>query len=133
MRDNSERMIGRASSFILHPSAFQVDVLIPAALEGQITGDNVSRISPHVKIIAEGANGPTTSKADPILTERGIIVIPDILANAGKISAELAQERAHAEYNKFSKSRKFIEADHADEELKAAVKRIAQGKKKNEG
>ena len=57
----------------------------------------------------------------------------DILANAGKISAELAQERAHAEYNKFSKSRKFIEADHADEELKAAVKRIAQGKKKNEG
>jgi len=57
----------------------------------------------------------------------------DVLANAGKISAELAQERAHAEYNKFSKSRKLIEADHADEELKAAVKRIAQGKKKNEG
>lgn len=57
----------------------------------------------------------------------------DILANAGKISAELAQERAHAEYNKFSKNREFIEADHADEELKAAVKRIAQGKKKDEG
>ena len=54
----------------------------------------------------------------------------DVLANAGKISAELAQERAHAEYNKFSKSRKFIEADHADEELKAAVKRIARGRKR---
>ena len=54
----------------------------------------------------------------------------DVLANAGKISAELAQERAHAEYGKFSKNRKFIEADHADEELKAAVKRIARGRKR---
>ena len=62
-----------------------VDVLIPAALEGQITGDNVSRISPHVKIIAEGANGPTTPEADEALVQRGIFNIPDFLCNSGGV------------------------------------------------
>ncbi len=59
------------------------DVLIPAALEGQITADNAADI--QAKLIVEGANGPTTGEADAILAERGIKVVPDILANAGGV------------------------------------------------
>ncbi|MEK7787841.1 MAG: Glu/Leu/Phe/Val dehydrogenase, partial [Chloroflexota bacterium] len=62
-----------------------VDVLIPAAVEGQITGDNASQISPRVKIVAEGANGPTTPEADAILHQRNIFNIPDFLCNAGGV------------------------------------------------
>jgi glutamate dehydrogenase (NAD(P)+) len=58
-------------------------VLIPAALEGQITAANAGAI--QARIIVEGANGPTTAEADAILDERGIAVIPDILANAGGV------------------------------------------------
>jgi len=60
------------------------DVLIPAALEGQITADNAPRIK--AKLIVEGANGPTLPEADDILADRGITVIPDILANAGGVT-----------------------------------------------
>src|SRR5215207_2023046 len=58
-----------------------VDVLLPAAMEAQITGDNASEI--QARIIVEGANGPTTPDADEILQRRGTLVVPDILANAG--------------------------------------------------
>jgi glutamate dehydrogenase len=60
-----------------------VDILIPAAVENQITSDNVEKISKSVKIIAEGASGPTTPEADKIIAERNIFMIPDLLANAG--------------------------------------------------
>ncbi len=63
-----------------------VDVLIPSALEGQINGDSVKLISDRVKIIAEGANGPTTPEADEVFKERGIFVIPDFLCNAGGVT-----------------------------------------------
>ncbi len=62
-----------------------VDILVPAALENQIRPDNVGRISPQVKIILEAANGPTHPDVDSILNERGVVVIPDILANAGGV------------------------------------------------
>jgi len=60
------------------------DVLVPAALSEQITHENANKIS--CKILVEAANGPTTPKADKILQERGIFVVPDILANAGGVT-----------------------------------------------
>jgi glutamate dehydrogenase (NAD(P)+) len=60
-----------------------VDVLIPAALETQITSHNASRI--QAKVVVEGANGPTTPEADLILGEKGTVIVPDILANAGGV------------------------------------------------
>jgi glutamate dehydrogenase (NAD(P)+) len=63
-----------------------VDVLIPAAIEGQINAETVELISEKVKIIAEGANGPTTLAADEIIKERGIFLLPDFLCNAGGVT-----------------------------------------------
>jgi len=64
-----------------------VDVLIPAALEGQITSDNFHTISQRVRIIAEAANGPTTPEADDELRKRpGLMMIPDFLCNAGGVT-----------------------------------------------
>jgi glutamate dehydrogenase len=63
-----------------------VDVLIPAALEGQVNSETVSLIGPRVKIVAEGANGPTTPEADEVLKARNIFVIPDFLCNAGGVT-----------------------------------------------
>jgi glutamate dehydrogenase len=69
-----------------------VDILIPAALENQITGDNVDRISGTVKIIVEGANGPTTPEADAKIHARGIHLIPDFLANAGGVTCSYFEQ-----------------------------------------
>jgi len=72
----------------------EVDVLIPAALENQITMDNAPRIK--AKVVVEGANGPTTPDAHKHLHERGVFVIPDILANAGGVTTsyfEWVQDR----------------------------------------
>ncbi len=63
----------------------EADVLIPAALESQINADNVQSIHPRVRIIAEGANGPTTLEADEVIKSRGIFLIPDFLCNAGGV------------------------------------------------
>ncbi|MBS3020703.1 Glutamate dehydrogenase [Comamonas sp. PE63] len=60
------------------------DILIPAALEGQITKDNAGQIK--AKLVIEGANGPTTPEADDILNEKGVLVLPDVIANAGGVT-----------------------------------------------
>ena len=70
------------------------DILIPAATENQITTENAHRID--CKILCEGANGPVTSQADPILENKGIFIIPDILGNAGGVTVsyfEWVQDR----------------------------------------
>ncbi len=61
----------------------ECDILVPAALENQITAENASQI--QAKLIIEGANGPTTNEADDILEQRGITVVPDVLANGGGV------------------------------------------------
>jgi glutamate dehydrogenase (NAD(P)+) len=69
-----------------------VDVLIPAALENQITAENVRRIAPRVKLIAEGANGPTAPDADAVIAERKIFLVPDLLANAGGVTCSYFEQ-----------------------------------------
>ena len=69
-----------------------VDILVPAAIENQITGQNVGKIYPSVRLVAEGASGPTHPQADQILQQKGILVIPDLLANAGGITASYFEQ-----------------------------------------
>jgi glutamate dehydrogenase (NAD(P)+) len=105
--------------------ALDVEVLVPAALENQITMENAPVI--RARIVAEGANGPTTPEAHKHLHERGIFVIPDILANAGGVTTsyfEWVQDRhgyfwEEEEVNKRLES-KMVEA--FDDVLKTSVK-----------
>jgi glutamate dehydrogenase (NAD(P)+) len=69
-----------------------VDILMPGALENQINADNVDRISRRVKIVAEGANGPTSPQADAVLHQRGVFMIPDLLANAGGVTCSYFEQ-----------------------------------------
>jgi glutamate dehydrogenase (NAD(P)+) len=78
---------GAPNSETLTPAEFwalDTEILIPAALEGQINEDNADSI--RARIIIEGANGPTTPEADDILTSRGTLIVPDVLANAGGVT-----------------------------------------------
>jgi len=67
----------------------EADILVPAALENQVTAETAPKMSKRVKLIAEGANGPTTPEADKIIQDRGIFVIPDFLANAGGVNCNM--------------------------------------------
>jgi glutamate dehydrogenase len=69
-----------------------VDVLIPAATERQISRDNARDIHRQVRLVVEGANGPTTPEADAILADRGILVVPDVAANAGGVTASYFEQ-----------------------------------------
>jgi glutamate dehydrogenase (NAD(P)+) len=69
-----------------------VEILIPAALEHQIRADNVGRIHSKVRLVAEGANGPTTPEADAVFQERKIFHIPDFLANAGGVTCSYFEQ-----------------------------------------
>jgi glutamate dehydrogenase len=72
--------------------AQEVDILIPAALENQINAETVHRIPPSVRVVAEGANGPTSPEADGVLHERGVFVIPDLLCNAGGVTTSYFEQ-----------------------------------------
>jgi glutamate dehydrogenase len=69
-----------------------VDIIIPAALENQITESTVHKISKQVRILVEGANGPTLPEADEVIKERGIFLIPDFLANAGGVTCSYFEQ-----------------------------------------
>ena len=70
----------------------EVDILIPAALENQINEENVNKISKRVKIMVEGANGPTTPEASSVLEKNGVFIIPDFLANAGGVTCSYFEQ-----------------------------------------
>jgi len=70
----------------------EADLLVPAALENQITAANVNKIHPRVKLVAEGANGPTAIEADMTLRERGIFLLPDFLCNAGGVTCSYFEQ-----------------------------------------
>ncbi len=70
----------------------EVDILMPNAIENQVTGENVNMIHKRVKLIAEGANGPTTPEADAAIKNRGIFMIPDFLANAGGVTCSYFEQ-----------------------------------------
>lgn len=77
----------------------QVDILVPAAMENQITAENVKKVNDRVRVVAEGANAPTHPEADIILNQRGILVIPDLLANAaGLVSSYFEQVQSNMNY-----------------------------------
>ena len=69
-----------------------VEILIPAALENQVRGDNAPCIKATVKLIAEGANGPTTPEADAVVQDKGIFLIPDFLGNAGGVTCSYFEQ-----------------------------------------
>jgi glutamate dehydrogenase (NAD(P)+) len=92
----------------------QADMLIPAALGGEITADVAEKLK--VKLIAEGANGPTTPEADRVLQRRGIDMIPDIIANAGGVTV------SYYEWIQNKRMESWTEAD-VNSKLELAMKR----------
>ena len=107
----------------------EVDILIPAALENQITGANAGRIASTVKVIAEGANGPTTPEADKIIEERGIFMIPDFLANAGGVTCSYF-EQVQCNTNFFWERELVLQRlDHKMTSAYHSISDLARGKK----
>ncbi len=79
-----------------------VDILVPSAMENQITSDNADKIK--AKIIVEMANGPTTPEADEVLSARGIVVVPDVLANAGGVTVSCFEWEQNVKDQKWSEA-----------------------------
>ena len=96
------------------------DVLIPAAVENQITVENAPRVK--AKIVVEGANGPTTPEADAILNERGVLVIPDVYANAGGVIVSYFEWLKNLSHVKFGRLERRYQAS-ANNRLLAAVEK----------
>jgi glutamate dehydrogenase (NAD(P)+) len=86
LKENKHLVGLREADAITNEELFELDcdVIVPAAIEGQITGENANKIK--AKIIVEGANGPTTPEADKILQDKKVFLVPDILANAGGVT-----------------------------------------------
>lgn len=102
------------------------DVLIPAALEGAITEDNAGDV--RATLIVEGANGPTTPKADEILLDRGIVTVPDILANAGGVTVSYFEWAQNIQQFSWELDRVTTELEKAMVRGYAAVRDVANVK-----
>jgi glutamate dehydrogenase (NAD(P)+) len=99
----------------------EVDILIPSAIENQITENNVNKIHKRVKMIAEGANGPTTPGADKELEKRKIFNIPDFLANAGGVTCSYF-EQVQSNMNYFWDKPEVLE--RLDQKMTSAFKAV---------
>jgi glutamate dehydrogenase len=107
----------------------EADLLVPAALENQISGANVGKIHKRVRIIAEGANGPTTPEADAEIHKRGIFMIPDFLCNAGGVTCSYF-EQVQCNMNYFWSQDEVLAK--LDEKMTAAFKAVSElARKKN--
>ena len=103
-----------------------VDILIPAAIENQVTGETVKKIGKRVKIIVEGANGPTTPEADAVLKERGIFVIPDFLANAGGVTCSYF-EQVQSNMNHYWTQEEVLEQARREDDARVPRRRGPRG------
>ncbi len=100
--------------------AQDVDILIPAALENQITPETFKKVSKKVKVICEAANGPTTPDCDPLIKDRGIVLLPDFLTNAGGVTCSYF-EQVQCNMNYFWTKEEVLE------KLKAAMIKAFKG------
>jgi len=100
-----------------------VDILLPCAIENQVNAETVKKIRPKVRIVAEGANGPTTPDADAVLKSRGIFVIPDFLANAGGVTCSYF-EQVQCNMNYFWTKEEVL--TRLDEKMTAAFKGVSE-------
>jgi glutamate dehydrogenase (NAD(P)+) len=106
-----------------------VEILIPAALENQVNAETVKLVKPTVKLVAEGANGPTTPEADAEFKKRGIFVIPDFLANAGGVTCSYF-EQVQCNMNYYWTKEEVLQ--RLDEKMTSAFHAVAElAKKKN--
>jgi glutamate dehydrogenase len=100
-----------------------VDILLPCALENQVNAETVQKIGKKVRIIAEGANGPTTPEADAVIKGRGIFMIPDFLANAGGVTCSYF-EQVQCNMNYFWTKEEVL--TRLDEKMTSAFKSVSE-------
>jgi glutamate dehydrogenase (NAD(P)+) len=107
----------------------EVDILMPCALENQIDGDNAAAIHKRVRLVVEGANGPTTPEADAAIAGRGMFLVPDFLANAGGVTTSyFEQVQSNMNYY-WPKDEVLSKLDQRMTAAYAAVSELARRKK----
>lgn len=100
-----------------------VDILLPCALENQITAENIRKISAGVKVICEGANGPTTLEADEVIKNKNILLVPDFLCNAGGVTCSYF-EQVQCNMNYFWPKQEVLE--RLDSKMTAAFSAVSK-------